>query len=422
MEGWRFFVLVLLLIHQPGFLLIQVEGQDGFAKTRGVQFWLNDEAFYINGFNAYWFLLVASDPSRRSNVSSAFQQANKYGLTVARTLAFWDGGSGALQTSPGVYNEQTFQALDFVISEAKNYGVKLILSLGNNGDDFGGKKQYVQWAKSRGQNVSSDDDFFVNEVVKGFYKNNIKTVLTRNNTITGVAYMADPTILAWELMNEPRCPSDLTGKTLQDWITEMASYLKSIDPNHLLEVGLEGFYGQSGAQKQFNISYFQVGTDFIANNQVIGIDFATVHSYPNVFPGPSNQTQLAFFNDWNNVHVQDAQNILKMPVLFAEFGTPSTDPGRDAIYNATYSTIDLSAQAGGAAAGGLFWELLVEGLDYLHDAFGVLLNNGSSTATLIGQQSQKLRKIKKMRNGTWKKERDVRKNETDISKNMRTGH
>lgn len=60
----------------------------------------------------------------------------------------------------------------------------------------------------------------------------------------------------------------------------MASHLKSIDNNHLLAAGLEGFYGQSNAQRQQNNPNFQVGTDFIRNNQIQEIDFATVHSYP----------------------------------------------------------------------------------------------------------------------------------------------
>lgn len=66
----------------------------------------------------------------------------------------------------------------------------------------------------------------------------------------------------------------------QAWITEMASHVKSIDGNHLLEAGLEGFYGPSSSQEQQYNPNFQVGTDFIANNQIPGIDFATVHSYP----------------------------------------------------------------------------------------------------------------------------------------------
>lgn len=72
----------------------------------------------------------------------------------------------------------SFQGLDFVISEAKKYGIHLILSLVNNWDDFGGKKQYVQWARDHGgQYLNSDDDFFTNVVVKGYYKNHLKVYI-----------------------------------------------------------------------------------------------------------------------------------------------------------------------------------------------------------------------------------------------------
>lgn len=66
------------------------------------------------------------------------------------------------------------KGLDFVIAEARRYGIKLILSLANNYDSFGGKKQYVNWARSRGQYLTSDDDFFRNPLVKSYYKNHIK--------------------------------------------------------------------------------------------------------------------------------------------------------------------------------------------------------------------------------------------------------
>jgi len=69
----------------------------------------------------------------------------------------------------------------------------------------------------------------------------------------------------------------------QGWIEEMASHVKSIDGNHLLEAGLEGFYGES--KKEANPG-FSVGTDFITNNQITGIDFATVHSYPDIWSAP----------------------------------------------------------------------------------------------------------------------------------------
>lgn len=67
---------------------------------------------------------------------------------------------------------------------------------------------------------------------------------------------------------------------MKGWIEEMAAYVKSIDENHMLEVGLEGFYGESTPErKKFNLVY-DMGTDFISNNLVKGIDFATLHVYP----------------------------------------------------------------------------------------------------------------------------------------------
>lgn len=60
----------------------------------------------------------------------------------------------------------------------------------------------------------------------------------------------------------------------------MSDQVKSIDKNHLVEVGMEGLYGESMPEKkQFNPGY-EVGTDFIAINRIPGIDFATIHQYP----------------------------------------------------------------------------------------------------------------------------------------------
>ncbi|KAL2954280.1 hypothetical protein AAZX31_19G212400 [Glycine max] len=354
----------------------------GFIERSNTHFYLNGKPHYLNGFNSYWLMNVASDPSTSSKVSITFQEASQHGLNVARTWAFNDGGYNALQISPGSYNENVFKGLDFVISEAGKNGVRLILSLVNNWNDYGGKSQYVQWARERGQYVNNDDDFFSHPIVKEYYKNHVKTMLTRKNTITGLTYQNDPTIFAWELMNEPRSQNDYSGKSIQDWVREMAAYVKSIDNNHLLEVGLEGFYGESMPdKKQFNPGY-QVGTDFISNNQVPEIDFTTIHLYP-------DQCK------WVQAHIQDSNDILGKPILFTEFGKSSKSSGysvdkRDNYFEKIYNFIFNSASNGGPCAGGLFWQLMTQGMDDLHDGNEIICDENPSTANVITQQSKKM--------------------------------
>ncbi|KAK3404230.1 hypothetical protein EUGRSUZ_K00550, partial [Eucalyptus grandis] len=369
----------------------------GFVGTKGIRFVANGKPLYLNGFNAYWMMYLASDLSTRDKVTSTFQEAVKNGMNIARTLAFSDGVDRALQITPGVYNEEMFKGLDFVISEARKNGVYLILSLVNNWNDFGGKHQYVQWARNSGQSLDNDDDFFTNSVTKGYYKNHIKAVLTRMNTITGVAYKDDPTIFAWELMNEPQSLSDPSGKSLQDWVSEMAAYLKSIDSNHMLEVGLAGFYGQSVPGKQQNNPGGQlIGTDFISNTQVPQVDFSTIHLYPDQWlPNPSEKDQDAFADKWVQDHIQDSNTILNKPIILGEFGKSSKSSGytiekRDSYFGRLYDAIYASASNQGSCAGGLFWQVLAQGMDNFNDGYGVILEQSPSTASVIAHQSRRM--------------------------------
>ncbi|KAG6401088.1 hypothetical protein SASPL_137933 [Salvia splendens] len=386
----KLFVIILVMSDA-------IAEDDGLMRVDREHFILNGNPFYGNGFNAYWLMYVASQPSQRSKISSTFEEASNHSLVIARTWAFRDGVDSPLQSSPGSYNENMFQGLDYVISEAGKHNIKLILSLVDNYNYTGGKQQYVKWARNEGQNIISDDDFFTNSVVKGYYKNHIKAVLTRNNSISGIAYKDDPTIMAWELMNEPRCPTDPSGNTMQAWIEEMASYLKSIDSKHLLEAGLEGFYHHNKKNP-----HFEVGTDFLRNNLIAEIDFATVHSYPDQWlTGESDEEQLLFLDEWLSSHIKDAETKIQKPLLFAEFGKSSKDPGyrtsaRDEVMGAVYGAIYSSARRGGAAAGGLFWQLMSEGVENLGDGYGIVLSRSPSTATLIQEQSKKLNQVRLM--------------------------
>ncbi|GAB4845082.1 Mannan endo-1,4-beta-mannosidase 2 [Ancistrocladus abbreviatus] len=382
-RGSLVIALVFLGVHVRSF-----EDSLGFVQVRNTEFVVNGSPFYFNGFNAYWMMHVAAETSERHKVSNLFAEAVAAGLCVCRTWAFSDGGYRALQISPGVYDERVFQA--------NKYRVRLILSLSNNYHDFGGKAQYVNWAKDAGVPVNSEDDFYSNPVVKDHYKNHVMRVLTRINTITGVAYKDDPIIMAWELMNEPRCLDDSAGITLNRWVEEMSSFVKSLDNKHLVEIGMEGFYGDSMPEKkQLNPGY-QVGTDFLTNNLIEDIDFATIHAYPDQWlPGQNEKDQMEFVQRWLSSHLTDSRTILKKPLVFAEFGKSKKAAGysineRDAylnmIYNATYN----SARSGGGIGGGLVWQIMTQGMESFYDGYEIILSQDSSTNGVIATQSQQM--------------------------------
>lgn len=64
------------------------------------------------------------------------------------------------------------------MNEARKYKIRLLLSLTNNWESYGGKKQYVKWGKDAGLNVTSDDDFFVDPNIKSYFSCHIKVKLT----------------------------------------------------------------------------------------------------------------------------------------------------------------------------------------------------------------------------------------------------
>ncbi|KAM1426167.1 hypothetical protein TB2_018057 [Malus domestica] len=72
-------LLLAIIIHQQCFISpihVSAAGDD-FIRVRGVHFLLNGNPYYANGFNGYWLMYVASNPSRRHKVSSAFREATR---------------------------------------------------------------------------------------------------------------------------------------------------------------------------------------------------------------------------------------------------------------------------------------------------------------------------------------------------------
>ncbi|XP_042481177.1 mannan endo-1,4-beta-mannosidase 6-like [Macadamia integrifolia] len=378
------FLLYLNFGHKLAFPILW-QPRMSFVGTNSTQFVIDvgngeQSIFYVNGWNSYWLMEESVWGTSRYKVSEMLKRGSQMGMTVCRTWAFSDGRRhDALQITPGFFNEKVFQGLDFVIAEARRHKIRLILSLVNNLNAFGGKAQYVNWAQEAGVNVSSStDSFFSHPTIKRYYMDYIKAIVTRKNSLTGVRYSEEPAVFAWELMNEPRCTSSSSAPILQTWIREMATFIKSLDQNHLVTVGLEGFYGSETTNRsEVNPGEWaaSLGSDFIQNSAIKNIDFASVHAYPDSWIHDADlDKKTKFLSRWVDYHISDGENVLKKPVLFMEVGfslhtSKQGTNDRDLLLKMVYDKVYESAKKRQAGAGALIWQLLVDGVESYSDKF-----------------------------------------------------
>jgi mannan endo-1,4-beta-mannosidase len=259
---------------------------------------------------------------------------------------YWNGAEPAFNDGP-----DGLQRLDFVVAEAGKRNIKLVLPLVNNWNEFGGMNQYVRW---RGGQYH--DDFYSDLTIRAWYKQWIAHLLNRVNSITGIRYKDDPTIMMWELANEPRCIGSggangyprspgCTTQTLVSWAAEMSRYIKSIDRNHLVSVGDEGFLCLPGATDW--TENCSEGVDSYAFAALPHVDAMSMHLYPDA---DSWGKTPEWATDWILKHVLQAKRLRKV-VYLGEFGTKSKDV-RNPVYSDWTRALFLSG-----ANGGLYWIL-----------------------------------------------------------------
>eukprot|EP00899_Mesostigma_viride_P002190 jgi/Mesvir1/11972/Mv00291-RA.1 len=237
----------------------------GFVRAEGPRFLLGNEEFFVLGWNTYYLIDPWSHPqslaAQKAAILEVLDTGKALGLNVLRTWAFNDGEENhlyALQARQGVYREGVFRILDFILHEASLRGIRVILPFVNAGtNDYGGILQYVKWANATAQTLraagdlagaaairaSTREDFFSEPLCWRFYQQHVWSLVHRRNVFTGRLYRDDPTILAWDLANEPRSPFDPTGHGLTRWLDAMSSFVKSIDGNHMVTSGSQGWFG-----------------------------------------------------------------------------------------------------------------------------------------------------------------------------------
>lgn len=319
----------------------------GFVTAQDNYFVLNGKPFYYSGTNNYYLNYAPT-----VMIDSVLDSASKMGLKVMRCWGFDDGQEAygcEMQSALGVYDNTGFERLDYSISQASKLGIKLIIPFVNNWDDFGGMDQYVVWA---GLTKTTDHDkFYTNATCTTAYKNYVSHVLNHVNTYTGIAYKDDPTIMSWELANEPRCTSDTTGDTLYNWVSEMSTYVKSIDSNHLLTVGDEGFFNRVSPTWDYEYDG-ATGVDWDRLITLPNIDFETMHLYTEGW-GKTEAWGLQYISD----HITVAKTVGK-PTILEEYGVSSN---KETVYADYGDACYVSSDLGTGAAGQMFW--LLNGVD-----------------------------------------------------------
>lgn len=290
------------------------------------------------GTNSYWMPFLTND----NDVDIIMGHLKTSGLKILRVWGFNDvktaPGSGTVYFQSFSGSSATIntganglQRLDAVVKAAEKHGIKLIINFVNNWTDYGGMAAYFTAC-----GVSSNAQWYTATKCQSFYQAYIKAVISR--------YRTSNAVFAWELANEPRCNGCQTS-VLTDWIRKTSDYIRSLDSDHMIAVGDEGF----GLAGDGSYPYqFSEGIDWAANLALPNISFGTFHLYPSSW-GTTN----AWGNGWIQAHAKLCAQ-LKKPCLFEEYGV--TAAADHCPVEGEWQRTSLAAKDSGMAAD-LFWQL-----------------------------------------------------------------
>ncbi len=370
--------------------------QSQFVTVKDGKFNLNNKPFRFAGTNNYYL-----NYKDETMIKDVFVQAQAMDLKVIRLWGFLDGmgdsmvGNNAfMQTEAGIYDQvpegarSGFEALDYAIQCAAEHDIKLVIALTNNWDAFGGVNQYVKWSET----ATEHDDFFTDETTKKLYMDYVSHLINRVNTYTNIAYKDDPAIMTWELMNEPRVESDPSGETLYHWAAEMSAYVKSLDKNHLVALGDEGFFNRSDVDDSEWAYKGSSGVDFERNLSIETIDYGTFHLYPEHW-GDTFDNPVKSGNKWIEEHAKAAEAVGK-PLVLEEYGIQKSGRhNRDYVYESWLHTAEASG-----IDGTMFWILTgidtgdgadAEGMYPDYDGFRII-NDGGRTVSLLHNHAKRM--------------------------------
>ncbi|KAL6757750.1 glycoside hydrolase superfamily, partial [Haematococcus lacustris] len=253
-------------------------------------------------------------------------------------------------------------------------GVRLLLTLGNLWPAYVGPELFL-WAAGESGDVLS---FYSSPKARALYKQHITSVTSRVNSLTGVAYKDDPTIMGWDVMNEPRCPGcdSPTNKAFHtSWLQEMSGHAIAAAPKQLIMLGSEGFFGRDDPQLYNNpgeAGSACEGDAWREESSLSALHVTTMHVYWRQTEGLSSQgwrrmnfeEYFAWFSIYVDLHIQGSAAMGK-PILLQEFNILSwkfSDQQRADLFQLAFDKLAASRSSGGALAGVMFWSAALQGV------------------------------------------------------------
>jgi mannan endo-1,4-beta-mannosidase len=314
------------------------------------------------------------------------RQAAQAGIRVVRVWAHGEGGPNDIgpvgedsadwprmhpvRWAPGQWNEESLAHLDKVIAEAARNKLLVQLCLVNWWRDTGGITQYLRWA---GITDAADEKFhfginperamlfYTNEDTRRLYREHLEKLATRRNTVTGILYRDDPTIFGWELMNEAQAVTSRWDER-RAWIAEMSTYLKSLDPNHVITPGDWGY--RTAAERR----------EWLRDHLLPNIDYCDVHHYPRPDADLFVDSPAALREFIDNRAA--AALSVKKPLVLGEFGMGME--GHQGFSQVEWFRAFFEGNLRAGTAGAMFWILTPD----LARGYGVTYSTDRDQAVL----------------------------------------
>lgn len=354
-----------------------------FISVQGHQLFVNKHVYHFVGANYWYGGLLGLGKDKKRGVERLRRELDflkAQGVTNLRLLGGAEGSGlmngvdrvgPSLQPEQGKFDENTLDGLDLVLAEMSKRQMRAVIFLSNNWEWSGGFLQYLIWnhvipdewlAKKPSWDELRDNvaKFYACQQCKDDYDKQVRLIINRRNRYTNTRYTGDPTIMAWELANEPRPMRPFANEDYQHWIVDTARMIKMLDPNHLVTIGHEGWIGTE------SLTFFEKA------HADKNIDYLTIHIWPKNWGWFADGKMSEGFSNIIDQSVKYvAENIavaknLNKPLVIEEFGLPrdvqSLDPFsrtsfRDQYYAKILSFVGGRSGGNEYIAGANFWAL-----------------------------------------------------------------